>query len=88
MHGKADELPLQIVKRRVDGGACGELLAREPVEDLVEGERIVTEAVGVVLEIGERGLRRLVVAVDRRRFPEAGDAVLRDLDLHDLRVVA
>src|SRR5579872_2581600 len=84
---QAGELPLQVVQRAVDRGARGELLAREPVEDVVERERVVAERVGVRLEVRVRRLRRLVVALDRRRLAVSGDPVVRDVDLHDLRLV-
>ena len=45
MHGQADELALEVVQRSVDRGARRELLPRQPVEDVVERERIVAERV-------------------------------------------
>ena len=40
------------------------------------------------LEVRERGLARLVVALDRRPLAEAGDAVVAQLDLDDVVLVA
>ena len=61
---QAEQFSLQIVQRRVDRGARAELLAREPLEDVVERERIVAECVRVALEIRQRRLGRLAVVVD------------------------
>ena len=55
------------------------------VEDLVERPRVVAEL--DALEPGERRVRRLVVALDRRGLAEPGDAVVPDLDLDDLGLV-
>ena len=87
MHRQAEQLPLQVVQRRIDRGARGELLARQPVEDLVERERIVAERVRVRLEVRERGLGGLVVVVDRRRLAEAARVAVPDLDLDDFGLV-
>ena len=87
VHRQAEQLALEVVQRRVDRGARGELLARQPVEDLVERERIVAERVRVRLEVRERGLGRLVVAVDRRRLAEAARVAVPELDLDDLGLV-
>ena len=87
VHGQVDELALEVVQRCVDRGAGRELLPRESIEDVVERERIVAESVGLRLEVRERGFRRLVVALDRRRLAESGAAVVLDLDLDDVGLV-
>ena len=69
----------------VDGRAGGMLAGRQARGDLVERERIVAELDAV--EPGERGGGGLVVALDRRRLAEAGDTLVLDLDLYDLRLV-
>jgi hypothetical protein len=38
----------------------------------------------MLLDIGERRLGRLLVAVDRRALPVAGDVAVANLDLHHL----
>src|SRR5581483_5389250 len=83
--GPAREPTLQVVQRSVDGRARGLLARRQRRFDLVEGEGVVAER--HALEPVERGCRRLVVAVDRRGLAEAGDAVVRHLDLDDLGLV-
>ena len=69
--GSPSELPAEVVQRRVDRRARGELLVRQPPHHLVERERVVAEVAGDALDVRERRLGRLVVAVDRRRLPEA-----------------
>src|SRR6185312_8448867 len=78
------ELALQVVERRVDRGARGELTAVEPRLDVVHGERVVAEDAGVLLDIGQGRVRGLAVALDRVRLTVTGDAVVRDLDLDDV----
>ena len=58
-HGQTEQLSLEVVQRSVDRVARGELLARQPVEDLVERERVVAERVAVRLDVRERRLCRL-----------------------------
>jgi hypothetical protein len=38
VHWQTEQLALEVVQRRIDRIASGELLARQPVEDLVECE--------------------------------------------------
>src|SRR5438477_121135 len=65
----------------------GELLVRQPVEDLVEGEGIVAERVDVRFDEGERRLCRFVVALDRRGLAEAARVPVPHLDLDHLGLV-
>ena len=55
--------------------------------DLVEGKRIVSQRLSVLLDVGKRGLGRFLIAVDGRPFPKTGDLPVTDLDLHHLRNV-
>ena len=67
----------------------GRVLARrQPRLDLLERERVVAEPGRCRLEVRERGRARLVVALDRRALAEAGDAVVAQLDLDDVVLVA
>ena len=43
-------------------------------------------SVRVLLDVRERGLRRLAVPLDRRSLAVARDAAVRQLDLHDIRL--
>ena len=56
--------------------------------DLVEGKRIVSQRLSVLLDVGKRGLGRFLIAVDGRPFPKTGDLPVTDLDLHHLRDVS
>ena len=82
---KAHELALEVVERRLDGRARRLLARRQRLADLLERPRIAAEL--DALQPGERRLRRLVVALDRGRLAEPGQAVVPDLDLHDLGLV-
>ena len=84
----AEQLPLQVVERAVERRACGVLAGRQPSLDLLERERVVAEQRRLLLDVGERGGGRLVVTLDRRRLAEAGDAVVAQLDLDDVGLVA
>src|SRR4029077_17452850 len=75
----ADELPEQVVQRRVDGGARSVLARREGVLNRIERPGVVREFDAV--EPGEPGFDGLLVAPDRRALPEPGDPVVPDLDL-------
>src|SRR4051794_25538826 len=68
----------------VHGRPGSELLRRKALEDLVQRERIVSKRIGVRLEVRERRLRRLLVALDRSRLAVPHQAVVIDLDLYDL----
>ena len=84
----AHELPAEVVQRRVDRRARGELLVRQSPHHLFERERVVAEVGRNGLHVGQRRRRGLVVTVDRRRLPEAGHPVVADLDLdHVCRVL-
>ena len=72
------------MQRGVDRRARRGLLRRQAGLDLVERPGIVAELVGVRLEVGERGLGRLVVALDRRGLAVARDAVVLELDVDDV----
>ena len=80
----AGELPAEVVESGVDRRPRGEFLRGQPPEDLVQREGIVSERIGVRLEVRERGPGRLVVALDRRRLAVSDQALVTDLDLHDL----
>ena len=82
--GQVDELALEIVQRSVDCGARSPFPGRQPVLDLVEGKRIVSQRLSVLLDVGKRGLGRFLIAVDGRSFPKTGDLPVTDLDLHHL----
>ena len=86
--GLAEQLALQVVERGVDRRAGGELAGRQPFQHLLERERIVPQQVGVLLEIRQRRLGGLAVAVDRLRLAEAGHARVPQLDDHDVLAVA
>ena len=78
VHGNAEELPLEVVQRRVER-ALRRLLAverREPVADLLERERVVADEVAVALDERERRRRGLAVALDRRRLSPPLDALV------------
>ena len=76
------------MERAVERGPGGVLSRRQPRLDLLERERVVAEQRRVLLDVGERGLRRLLVAVDRRALAVADDAVMPQLDLEHLLLVA
>ena len=59
----------------------------DPRADLLEGERIVADEVGVLLDERERTLGGLAVALDRRRLSPALGAVVLDRDVDDVRPV-
>jgi hypothetical protein len=78
------------VERSVEGG-LRRLLSRDrgkPRTDLLEPERVVPESVSMLLDERERGLRRLVVAVDRSRLTAADMVAVAELDLDDVLPVA
>ncbi len=75
------------MQRGVDRRLRG-LLARglgEPTTDLLEREGVVAQKVAVRFDERERRLGRLVVALDRRGLAMAGDPVMRDRDVDDVR---
>ncbi len=84
-----EQLPLEVVQRRVEcrfrgllAGYGGKALA-----EVLEGERIVAEELGVLEHECLGGRRRLVVAVDRRSLPVAGGAVVRNGDVEHVSVI-
>src|SRR6266511_3753544 len=72
------------MSRGVERRAGRVLVARESIEDVIERERVVTQPVGMLLEVRERRLRRLVVAFDRRGLPHSDSVLMPDLDVDDL----
>src|SRR5206468_4775429 len=52
---QAEQLSLQVVQRCIERPARGELLRRQPLEDLVEREGIVAQGWRVFLEVRDRG---------------------------------
>jgi hypothetical protein len=72
------------VERRVDRSPRGVLPLRQPLHDLLECERVVTEVAGNLLDVVQRRPGRLVVAVVRRRLTEASLSVVLELDPDDL----
>ena len=80
----AEELAAEVVQRRVDRRPRGELVVGQALHHVVQGERVVAEVARDALDERERRLGRLVVALDRRRLAEPGDALVPDLDLDDL----
>ena len=56
--------------------------------DRVEGKRVVSKQVGVLLHVGERGLGALSVALDRSCLAETRDLPVPHLHEDDLRCVA
>ena len=85
--GRPSELALEIVQRGVERGARGELPLGQARHDLLERERVVAEQPGMLLDVRLRRLRRLVVALDRRRLAEAVHAAVPDLHLDDALLV-
>ena len=88
--GSPEQLALEVVEGPVER-RLGGVLARdlgEPLADLLQRERVVAEQVSVLLDERERRLRRLVVAVDRRRLAPTDVPVVAQLDLHDVLPVA
>ena len=67
--------------------ACSPAIDRQPLADVLERERVVADDLAVVVHEPLRRLGRLVVAVDRRRLAVARDAVVRQRDVDDVRVV-
>ena len=77
------------MERRVERRLRG-LLARdrrESLADVLERERIVPDDAPVLVDELDRGLRRLAVALDRRRLAESGHALVGQRDVDDVRVV-
>jgi hypothetical protein len=72
------------VQGGVDRRAGRELPARQPAHHLLERERVVAEIARDRLDVAERRLGRLVVALDRGRLPEPGHVAVPDLDLDHL----
>src|SRR5205823_5955815 len=70
-----------------ESGTGGELLLRQAGEDLLEGERIVSQQLGVRPHVRERRGGRLVVTLDRRGLAVPAHTVVLDLDVDDLRGV-
>jgi hypothetical protein len=75
------------VQRAIDRRTCGELLCRQPAQDLVERERVAAELVRVRLEVGDGRLGRFLIALDRRRLAAAGLPLVLERDLNDLGLV-
>ena len=86
--GTPSSLACKVVERAVERGPGRVLPRRQPRLDLLERERVVAEIGRRRLEVRERGLAGLVVALDRRTLAEAGDAVVAELDLDDVVLVA
>ena len=82
--GWPSELALQVVERGVERRARRELARREPLDHLLERERVVAQELRVLLDVRQRGLGRLAVAVDRARLAEARDAGVPELDDDDV----
>ena len=80
------EPSLQVVQRGIECRLGGMIAGHfgQPRTDLFQRERVVTQECAVCLHERERGLRRLVVAGDRRRLATTRLPVVADLDLHDL----
>ena len=77
------------MERGIERG-LGRLLAPDRAEalaDVLERERVVSDERAVVVDEPQRGLRRLVVALDRRPLAVPGHALVRERDVHDVRVV-
>ncbi len=72
------------MERSVDRASGSELLAWKTGLDLIERPGVVPERVCVLLEIGDGGLDRLVVVLDRVPLAVARRAVVLDLDVDDL----
>ena len=72
----------------VERGPGRVLARRQPALDLLEREGVVAELRCRRLEVPERGLARLAVALDRRPLAEAAEAVVVELDLDDVLLVA
>ena len=68
------------MKRGVDRGPRGELALRQPRHDLLDRERVVADELGVLLDVGERGLGGLVVALDRLRLAVADLVAVPELE--------
>ena len=85
---EADELSLQVVEGSVQRRARGVLAFGQPRLDLLERERVVAEERRVLLEVSTRGRRRLAVPLDRSRLAEPRHAVVPELDLDDVGLVA
>ena len=78
----AGELPAEVVQRGVDRRPGRELLAPAAAASISSSANGSSpRSPATRLDVGERRLRRLVVALDRRRLAEARDAVVADLDL-------
>jgi hypothetical protein len=84
----AEQLPLQVVKSRVDGGPRRELARGQPLQHVLERERIVPDGPGVLLDVCPGRLDRLAVAVDRLRLAEARHPGVAELDHDDALRVA
>jgi hypothetical protein len=76
------------VERSVEGRPRRVLARGQARLDLLERERVVAERARGLLEPGEPGSPGLLVALDRRRLAAAGAALVRELDLDDLGLVA
>ena len=86
--GLAEQLPLQIVQRSVEGGAGRELAGGEPPHHLLERERVVAQQLGVLLDVRPRRPDGLAVVGVGLRLAEAGDAGVAQLDDDDVLGVA
>ena len=85
----AEELALEIVQRRVDRRLRSLLVTgfSQSCEDLLERERVVAHQLTVRLDESQRRRGRFVIPLDRRSFAVAGDAVVRDRDVDDIREI-
>src|SRR6266516_215724 len=87
-HREIDELSLQIVQRSVDRGARCPFTRRQSLRDCLERKRIVAEHVAVLLDVRERGLRALAVALDWSRLAEPRDLAVPYLHEYNIGRVA
>ena len=84
----AEQLPLQVVERGVDGRAGRELAGGQPLHHLLERERVVAQQLRVLLDVRLRRPDGLAVVVERLRLAEAGDAGVPELDDEHVLAVA
>ncbi len=89
MNGDVEQLPLEIVQRSVDcrfrrllPGNTG-----EPLTDLLECERVVSDELGVLLDEPGGGPDGLAVAVDRGGFSVSGRVPVMNRNLNDIGMV-
>ncbi len=89
MSGKSEQLSLKIMEGGVERG-LRRLLARSRREtraDLLQGKRVVSDELAVLLDEPDRGLGGLVVALDRRGLPVSGRFLVAQSHMDDVCVV-